>query len=443
MILVDFLLQLAGKLGIEGFCNFILLFAALSFFIFHISPLLIAFKLKKIAISCVNDGELYRAIKYLTPLFREKFDNLEELEITEFINTDTMINFPGKRKIAQIIPGLLTAFGILGTFIGLVGGLVAFNVSDIETLKTSINLLMEGIRLAFLTSIVAIFSSIVWSFMDKFLLRFYHYRLEEFYSIIKSKFKFKTDTASVHSGIMEENFIEKLNECFEKGFEKFAVTLKNEFTGEMEKLSVMNRELREIQQGFVKEMDGVCSEMQNFRKEASILINHTRDINKDTSESLALSVKTVELLKEETENLIKTSRSSENVQKELQKWSENIVAKIDQVTSNLDRAASSITRQSDATERNWTECKTALEKVANGLQNSVKEFSSDTTRTLNDVLDSFDKNFSSITSKLSSSMNDAKEVIEELPGIMDEFSKALKNNKMKDRISNETESETK
>ena len=60
-------------------------------------------------------------------------------------------------------PALLTTIGILGTFLGIAIGLVNFNTVDIDG---SIPSLLEGLKTAFLTSIVGIALSIMFKVLQ-------------------------------------------------------------------------------------------------------------------------------------------------------------------------------------------------------------------------------------------------------------------------------------
>lgn len=55
-------------------------------------------------------------------------------------------------------PTILTSLGILGTFIGIVIGLLSFDANDIDG---SIHLLLEGLKVAFISSFIGMFFSIV------------------------------------------------------------------------------------------------------------------------------------------------------------------------------------------------------------------------------------------------------------------------------------------
>ncbi len=60
-------------------------------------------------------------------------------------------------------PSLLTSIGILGTFTGIVIGLLSFNVNNIDG---SITDLLEGLKVAFITSLVGMLSSIFYKFLS-------------------------------------------------------------------------------------------------------------------------------------------------------------------------------------------------------------------------------------------------------------------------------------
>ena len=66
------------------------------------------------------------------------------------------------------IPSVFTTIGILGTFGGIYIGLSRFNVNDIEN---SIPILLEGMKLAFLTSIIGIILSLVFRVFGQLVLR--------------------------------------------------------------------------------------------------------------------------------------------------------------------------------------------------------------------------------------------------------------------------------
>ncbi|MCO1336336.1 MotA/TolQ/ExbB proton channel family protein [Microbulbifer sp. OS29] len=61
-------------------------------------------------------------------------------------------------RFVREAPSLLTALGILGTFIGIIIGIYGFDLADIDT---SISELMQGLETAFMTSILGLFLSLI------------------------------------------------------------------------------------------------------------------------------------------------------------------------------------------------------------------------------------------------------------------------------------------
>ncbi len=92
------------------------------------------------------------------------------IDISSFFNKVTLVDIPTKRKIAEIIPGILIAAGILGTFTGLIVGLNTIDVTNPEAIQSSMLPLLEGLKIGFLTSVLGIGSSLSWNLFDRILL---------------------------------------------------------------------------------------------------------------------------------------------------------------------------------------------------------------------------------------------------------------------------------
>ena len=63
------------------------------------------------------------------------------------------------RRMSNAAPGLMTSLGVTGTFVGIVIGLLAFDVLAIDE---SVPGLLEGLRTAFITSVIGLAASIVF-----------------------------------------------------------------------------------------------------------------------------------------------------------------------------------------------------------------------------------------------------------------------------------------
>ena len=148
-------------------------------------------------------------------------------EIEDYLNDDELDNHIHKRLL-EMIPDIFTSLGILGTFVGLVWGLKNFEPNNYEAMTSSVSALVDGIKVAFLTSIYGIAFSIIYtygmktnySFMSESLQAF----LEKFHSCVMPTAENesrnllvasqKNQTAAMEK--MAEQFSVQMAESFEK-----------------------------------------------------------------------------------------------------------------------------------------------------------------------------------------------------------------------------------
>ena len=148
-------------------------------------------------------------------------------EIEDYLNDDELDNHIHKRLL-EMIPDIFTSLGILGTFVGLVWGLKNFEPNNYEAMTSSVSALVDGIKVAFLTSIYGFAFSIIYtygmktnySFMSESLQAF----LEKFHSCVMPTAENesrnllvasqKNQTAAMEK--MAEQFSVQMAESFEK-----------------------------------------------------------------------------------------------------------------------------------------------------------------------------------------------------------------------------------
>ncbi len=100
-------------------------------------------------------------------------------DIEEYINED-VLNKVGMSYFNSAISGTMTGLGILGTFIGLTIGLASFDGSNVYTISENIGPLLEGMKVAFHTSVYGIFFSLVFTFVYRCILSDAYDKLDEF-----------------------------------------------------------------------------------------------------------------------------------------------------------------------------------------------------------------------------------------------------------------------
>ena len=148
-------------------------------------------------------------------------------DIEEYLNEEDVDEHIHKRLL-EMVPDIFTSLGILGTFVGLVWGLKNFEPSNYEAMTTSGASLVDGIKVAFLTSIYGIAMSIVYSCgmkseyssltsnLQSFLDRFHTYVMptaesESMNILVASQ---KNQTAAMEQ--MAEKFSVQMADSFEK-----------------------------------------------------------------------------------------------------------------------------------------------------------------------------------------------------------------------------------
>ncbi len=87
-------------------------------------------------------------------------------DIEEYIGFDLIDSVIHRESLNQVA-GVMTGLGILGTFIGLTLGLQSFNTGTTAEITNSIEPLMNGIKVAFHTSIFGMIFSLVFNYVYK------------------------------------------------------------------------------------------------------------------------------------------------------------------------------------------------------------------------------------------------------------------------------------
>jgi len=153
----------------------------------------------------INADYIWTAITTTLPFFKQKqlddmfesyLNNVREQkdsgvvisDIEDAINEDTLAIHSWRGVILQIA-GILTALGLLGTFLGLVTGISSVAFSSAEATIESIETLLRGIATAFYTSIAGVILSILFNIAYRLIwnimLRDYEMFIDKFHDRIQ------------------------------------------------------------------------------------------------------------------------------------------------------------------------------------------------------------------------------------------------------------------
>ena len=100
-------------------------------------------------------------------------------DLDEYINVE-LLDRVAMSHYNSAVSGTLTGLGILGTFLGLSMGLGSFNGNDIYTISDNVGPLLEGMKVAFHTSVYGIFFSLVFNFIYRSIMADAYEMLDEF-----------------------------------------------------------------------------------------------------------------------------------------------------------------------------------------------------------------------------------------------------------------------
>lgn len=270
-------------------------------------------------------------------------------DIEDYINESEVDSIFG-RRLVELIPDVLTSLGILGTFIGLVFGLKNFEPSNYEAMTASVSSLVNGIKVAFLTSIYGLSLSLVFGYgtkagysdlmnsLQRFLDKFHHfvipsaeaearnimvnYQSEQTEAIAKMTEQFSEHLANsfekvitpsfrkmnqsmdiltetmakgqeeMMSGLLED-FLQKMRSSFQLQFDNFNEALdeltkaQNTLTDNTKTLyRDMAQDLRSVFDNESTGMQGIVREMGAMHKEYLTSAQQTMDMNQQYAESL-------------------------------------------------------------------------------------------------------------------------------------------------------------
>ena len=110
--------------------------------------------------------EQYQDYQYELNRITHNDSSYYKCDIDEYINFD-LIDMVSHRNVLNQVAGVMTGLGILGTFVGLSLGLQNFSAGTTAEITNSIAPLMDGIKVAFHTSIYGMVFSLVFNYAYK------------------------------------------------------------------------------------------------------------------------------------------------------------------------------------------------------------------------------------------------------------------------------------
>lgn len=185
-------------------------------------------------------------------------------ELEEYISED-LLDRIGMTHFNGGIAGTLTGLGILGTFIGLSLGLNSFNGNDIYTISDNVGPLLDGMKVAFHTSVYGIFFSLIFNMVYRAIMADAYEKLSSFLVVFRECVEPAVSNSDENSGAMliyQANMANSMKAILEllkgsaaeqtRGVERMVKQFTQELTDSMgsdfEKLGWTLRKVSETQQ---------------------------------------------------------------------------------------------------------------------------------------------------------------------------------------------------
>ena len=243
-------------------------------------------------------------------------------------------------RLLDTAAGTLVGLGLLGTFLGLTLGIKDFDSSSTQNIQKSIQLLLSGMGTAFITSLVGMLLSMIYSLCDKY----WRNRFSKHLHVLTKKLD------SLY--YIDDRTLDDLNE--QALAKSIASTMKE----------VVEHEMRSVVNALNEKLT-----YNNESGEATTIANAIREILKENQEqSKALKSFSTDLAIELNNGFDEVL--SRQMQQKILPLMENVDATTKAIVEHIDQMASQVS--SPATDM----IQTVVDELKNSMSEMMKEFSS-------------------------------------------------------------------
>lgn len=369
--------------------------------------------------------------------------------IEDYINYD-LIDLKINRNYMNLISGIMTGLGILGTFIGLSLGLQSFQTGSSEQIINSIAPLMDGIKVAFHTSVYGMCFSLTINGFYKLGLEDAYKSVDEFIEVYYQKVA-PNSSNEIAGSLMEmqnkqlqgiyamseviaDKMASKINELLTPQFEKMndvvervaEITSKNQVEGVakiVEQFTAsMDNSLGESFAKLDENIKATCKWQENSMAEMTKVLEEIKEMSFSLYQINELSAKTIQQFEEHIskvthlQNLI-----NQNVEKQISVNDEINTTHLDQIKMLRD-IESSMQSSIKTNLENIQGIFTELQTLQNELITDMKDSNSQVIELSTQKLDEFTKQVNNVTEKINSTTKATIEVLEEKSKAINELS---------------------
>ena len=305
------------------------------------------------------------------------------IDLAKYINID-FIDEKAKVEFCELVSSLMTGIGIFGTFLGLVIGVKGIDLNNSETLMQGISGLLNGVSFAFMTSIVGVFLSVVFSLIYKPLYASTINSMNSFLELFHNK---NYDQSSEHAVNKLLKYQEKQTEVLQNITNQVALTISSSMA---KTFSPVISKMEKAIENFGNYQEKQTEAIHNFTNQVSTTISTS--ISEVLSPLISKMEKTIEEFgkfasqqqKEGLEKVVKKFIDSMNKSlggqfeelgntiKSLCEWQKSSVLQMQKIVDGICETSNQIEKINEISQNTIIEMNNFVVKI-NQMQDSINE----------------------------------------------------------------------
>lgn len=291
-------------------------------------------------------------------------------------------------ELWKSIPGMFVGFGILGTFAGLCIGLSDFNFSSSKVILSSIQVLIDGIKTAFLTSLHGISLSIIFGFFENVGFHSIENTIQKLCAFLNNKYKLTKNDKIQIAKTEREDMLQRFEEAAGKRQTEIQQIIIKEFK--------LNRnEINNYLSKYLNKLFVTNDNNGNELRPANIFRDLLRESEQQSQALKSFSTDLADVIMERLEGM--STRS--------------ILPEFKKIISSFDSLESSIKSFS----------LTAGQDMGNELKNIVSSLQKNFEQIVEDFREAFSSGAMQQLNRVVEALNESAKVMEALPSLLEKM----------------------
>lgn len=238
------------------------------------------------------------------------------LDAGHFFNSYTLAGSVTENRLIAAVPGFLTALGVIGTFMGLQLGLADLKLGagvDVNEMQEGVAAVVNGAKIAFLTSVWGVALSVIFNFFEKLCEQFIRRKIRNIEYLVdwlfprirpEEQLQIISDNSSESREVLQglaEKIGEKMQEALVSATQGIQTSLENSLSEIM--APAINKLVNSATEGNQKALEGLLQNfMEGFGQAGNQQRNALDDVSAKVNQSVEAMQKTMSGFVEQLQN---------------------------------------------------------------------------------------------------------------------------------------------